>query len=302
VIPETAPAVVLEGFLEEFIAIWEDRDGLMIEVQGATVDGGTTDLALSWAAARNEDGSLDLARVVVAIQDVAIIKQAERELEKLVESKDDLIAAVSHELRTPITTILGMAFELRDHSSTFSGEEISDFSSMIADQSRELSNIVEDLLVAAHSEAGTLTIRPECVDIELEIAHILTADPQGPEVLIKGPIVAWADPLRLRQILRNLFSNAARYGGSTVTVDAESSGGVTFIRVRDSGVGIPRSQRESIFEPYVHAPGDAALPGSLGLGLPVSRTLSRLMGGDLVYRHDGTSVFELTLPAEPAGD
>jgi PAS domain S-box-containing protein len=297
VVPETAQAAFVEGFVAQLTAIWEDRDELTVEVVGTTADGGTTELALSWAAGRRQNGSLDLTRVVVAIQDIAVVKEAERNLGSLVEMKDELIATVSHELRTPITAILGISSELRDNHPSFSYDEIADFVSMIADQSRELSNIVEDLLVAARSDAGTLLVRPELVDIEAELGHILSIGPGAPEVVIAEPVTAWADPLRFRQILRNLFSNAERYGGNRVSVEAETVGDVTFVRVRDNGVGIPRRERESIFEPYQRSVGDGALPGSLGLGLPVSRSLARLMGGDLAYLHDGSSVFELALPA-----
>ena len=297
VVPETTQAAFSSGFVAQFVAIWEDRDEFTVEIVGATADGGTTDLALSWATGRRHDGSLDLSSVVVAIQDIAMVKEAEQKLGALVETKDELIAAVSHELRTPITVIVGMSSELRDNHASFSYEETADFVSMIADQSRELSNIVEDLLVAARSDAGTLLVRPESVDIEAEIGHILSIEPGAPEVVIAERVTAWADPLRVRQILRNLFSNAERYGGSRVSVEAETADDTTYIRVRDNGIGIPRSERESVFEPYQRSTLDAALPGSLGLGLPVSRSLARLMGGDLVYLHDGSSVFELTLPA-----
>ncbi len=298
VLSDTAPALVIEGFIEEFIAIWEDREETTLEITGSTMGGDATDLALSWATGRNPDGSLDLSRVVVAIQDIAVIRRAERELAALVESKDELIASVSHELRTPITTILGMAFELRDRGEDFSIAEARELVDLIADQSRELSNIVEDLLVAARAEAGTLSVRPEEIDIGAEIGRIVPFDDADPVIEIPDQVWAWADPLRFRQILRNLLTNAARYGGDRVTVEAETIDDVAVIRMRDNGVGIPRDEREAIFDPYVRSADDAALPGSMGLGLPLSRQLARLMGGDLEYRYDGSSVFELTLPVE----
>ncbi len=298
ILPETAPAAAVEGFVEEFVAIWEDRDEMTTDIIGSTMGGDTTDLALSWAAGRDPDGSLDLTRVVVAIQDIAVIRRAERELAALLESKDELIASVSHELRTPITTILGMAFELRDRGDDFTVAEARGLVELIADQSRELSNIVEDLLVAARADAGTLSVKPESIDIGIEIGTIVQSDEAEPVIEIWKPVHAWADPLRFRQIMRNLLTNAVRYGGDRVTVEAETVDGAAVVRVRDNGVGIPRSEREAIFEPYVRSTEDEALPGSIGLGLPVSRRLARLMGGDLAYRHDGSSVFELTLPTQ----
>lgn len=296
VLPDTAPAAVVEGFVAEFLAIWEDRDSIMLEITGTTADGESTDLALSWAAARRSDGTLDLSRVVVAIQDIAIIKDAERQLEALIQSKDELIATVSHELRTPLTSILGIALELRDNHSSLSRQEVAELVSLIADQSGELANIVEDLLVAAHTEAGTISIKPQRVDIANEIDKILPTDPSHAELTIDEDVFARADPLRVRQILRNLLTNAQRYGGETITVEAHAVADRAIVRVEDTGSGIPESEQESIFEPYVRSGGDGGLPGSLGLGLSVSRQLARLMGGDLTYEYDGGSVFELSLP------
>ena len=136
-------------------------------------------------------------------------------------------------------------------------------------------------------------------DITTEIGYITAIEPKAIEAKAAGPVVAWADPLRLRQILRNLLSNAERYGGTNVEIEVEHLNRFVVVRVRDDGTGVPPEHREAIFEPYVRGGGDSALPGSLGLGLAVSRRLARLMGGDLTYRWDGSSIFELTLPTEP---
>jgi PAS domain S-box-containing protein len=300
VVPESPSPDLLSSFVDQFMAIWDNQEHLTREVSGTTVDGRPLDLALSWAAGRGEDGSMDLSHVVVAIADVSAIRAAERELAALILSKDELVASVSHELRTPITTILGMAFELRDHADEFGLDETRQFISYIADQSRELSNIVDDLLVAARSD-DTLAVRPEVVDLQDEVVEMLASNPSGPkpEIVIGGPVLAWADPLRLRQIVRNLLTNARRYGGPKVTIEAGHESRGIFLRVRDDGAGVPTADREKVFEPYTRVGGDAGLPGSIGLGLPVSRRLARLMGGDLTYRYENGSVFELTLP-EPA--
>jgi signal transduction histidine kinase len=106
-----------------------------------------------------------------------------------------------------------------------------------------------------------------------------------------------ADPTRVRQIVRNLITNALRYGGSTITVTTGSRGETAYVQVRDDGPGIPEEKRDRIFEPYESAHEAVGMPGSVGLGLTISRKLARLLGGDLSYRSDGGSLFELTLPA-----
>jgi len=299
VVPVDPPPGLVASFIDQFVAVWEDRDHLALEIGGFTVDGNPLDLSLHWAATRNGDGHLDVTRVIVAITDIGVVRRAERELAALVASKDELVASVSHELRTPITTIYGMAFELRDNADQFSPDETRELIEIIADQSRELSNIVEDLLVAARADLDTLAVRPELIDVHSEIHQIVSSSASDlvSKVDVPDGIHAWADPLRFRQIVRNLLTNARRYGGETVTVRATMDSDVVLIQVVDSGPGIAEADREAIFQPYVRAGADRALPGSIGLGLPVSRRLARLMDGDLVYRYNGASVFEVTLPA-----
>ena len=233
---------------------------------------------------------------------------ARRRLEDLVRSKDKFIASVSHELRTPLAAVLGFAEELRDNVSGFQVREITEMLELIADQSQEMADMVEDLLVSARAEIGTITIRPQDVYLrsqaEAELAA-LGATTEHNVQIEGGRGKVWADPTRTRQILRNLITNAIRYGGPTVTIEAfegETIDGetVTRLAVRDDGEGLDESQWESIFEPYVRAHDTPTQPASIGLGLTVSRQLARLMGGDLVYRADPTgSVFELSLPTGP---
>jgi signal transduction histidine kinase len=102
---------------------------------------------------------------------------------------------------------------------------------------------------------------------------------------------AYADPARVRQIMRNLVTNAVRYGADPIVVTT-GQGQVT---VSDHGTGVPVEDRERIFESYGRS-GSHHHRDSIGLGLAISRTLATLMGGDLTYeRADGKSTFRLTL-------
>jgi signal transduction histidine kinase len=110
-------------------------------------------------------------------------------------------------------------------------------------------------------------------------------------------VIALADSGRVRQVLRNLLSNAARYGTEPVIVDVDSSESDAAIRIVDHGAPISREDQSLIFEPFHRLNPDRGLPGSVGLGLSVSRMLARLMGGDIVYTREGDqSVFTFTLP------
>jgi two-component system sensor histidine kinase MtrB len=246
-------------------------------------------------------GRPDYSRVVVAIADISERKRAELALVRLIESKDQFIATVSHELRTPLTTVVGLAEELREHRSRFSDHEIDEFISLIASESSELADIVEDLLVAARADIGTIALA--CRDIDVaDLTKQLVSDMrhQGHDAVAveaTGNPRAWADPIRVRQIVRNLLTNAFRYGGGDVRVTTSSNGRMLHVEVSDDGEGVPAESVERIFEPYIRLAKTDAPTGSVGIGLTVSRSLARLMNGDLRYsRIDGRTVFRLGLP------
>ena len=225
-----------------------------------------------------------------------------RRLEDLVRSKDRFVASVSHELRTPLAAVLGFAAELRDGAEGFQPEELTGMLQLIAEQSQEMANMVEDLLVSARADIGTISLIAQDVSLRSQAEATLaglSSTESTTITVVGGPGKVWADPSRTRQIIRNLLTNAVRYGGSQVIVEASEGADLTVLRVWDNGPGLPESQWERIFEPYERAHDTPTQPASIGLGLTVSRQLAHLMGGDLTYRSDeSSSVFELTLPAE----
>lgn len=225
---------------------------------------------------------------------------------ELVQSKDRFVASVSHELRTPLSAVLGFAEELKHRADKYQPAELTEMLELIADQSQDMADMVEDLLVAARADIGTINIRLQDVYLRSQAEAVLTGldtSHKDRVEVIGGPGKAWADPTRTRQIIRNLLSNAVRYGGSKVVAEAHSAGELTVLSVRDDGPGLPRSEWERIFEPYQRAHDRPTQPGSIGLGLTVSRQLARLMGGDVTYRsNESESIFELTLPAYQPAD
>lgn len=237
-----------------------------------------------------------VANVLAAAIDRAA---ANSKLEELLKSKDAFVASVSHELRTPLTVVTGMAYELRERWGDLSREELAEFTNLLVDQSRDMSDLIEDLLVAARANIGNVTVRKEPVDLHTQVSGVLTSFAGSARMPIKAKLedaVVDGDPIRVRQILRNLVTNAIRYGGDEIEVVMSSTAGTRVVEVIDNGPGIPAEDRERVFAAYERAHHAAGQPGSVGLGLTVSRTLAQLMGGSLTYRWDGRSTFRLELP------
>ena len=219
-------------------------------------------------------------------------------LEETVRSKDDFIASISHELRTPLTAVMGLAETISDEAQELSATESRELISIIAEQSAEMAAIVQDLLVVARSDNGTVTIRPEPLDLFDETLKAQRGVRlENKAVQLEGEAVGFADAVRVRQVLRNLLVNAGRYGGPNVRVALATEGDRALVRVADDGLGIPLEDRERVFQRYERAHHRDGQPASVGLGLTVSRQLAELMGGTLTYDFDrGWSTFTLSLP------
>ena len=236
-----------------------------------------------------------VANVLAAAADRA---SARSRLETLLQSKDAFVASVSHELRTPLTVVNGMALELAERWMELSEADMAEFTGMLVEQSQDMSDLIEDLLIAARANVGSVTVVNEPVELERHVHSVIAGFSSTPGKSVRAEVhtgIVDADPVRIRQILRNLVTNAVRYGGPNIDVVMSSSPGTHVLEVIDDGKGIPEADRERVFAPYERAHNAAGQPGSVGLGLTVSRTLADLMGGSLTYHFDGRSRFRLEL-------
>jgi signal transduction histidine kinase len=223
---------------------------------------------------------------------------ARRRLEELSSHKDRFVATVSHELRTPLTSVLGFVELLQEGG--FDEADRQDILDLVSDEATDLVNLVEDLLTMARAGQESFRVAEVPVDLRAQMRQVLEAleDFRSDEFEIEGVAGrAAGDPARIRQILRNLVTNAIRYGGpSVVIVLSQQDTRWVQIAVVDDGEGIADVDRERVFEPYERAHHDPGKTESVGLGLAVSRTLARRMGGDLTYEYkDGYSRFVLRL-------
>ncbi len=224
-----------------------------------------------------------------------------RLMHRTAREKDRFLATVSHELRTPLTAVLGFVDLLEEGGDTIAADEAGEMLHLAAREARDLAAIVEDLLVVARADGGEIVTARVPVNLNAQAAQVLEALELPEDVTItsryEDSVRAIGDPARVRQIIRNLLTNALRYGGSNLVVDIRSGSEQAHLLVIDDGAGIPAEEWESIFEPYHRLEPGTNTSRAVGLGLAVSRQLARAMGGDLSYRHDERgSVFDLRMP------
>jgi len=238
-----------------------------------------------------------LAVIARALERSASAKtRALHELEEAAKSKDQFLASISHEIRTPLTSVVGFSNLLTERR--LDGES-AEMAGIISREAHEVEYIVEDLLVAARADLGTIALQLAPTDVSVAVQASVAALIEGkPRVRTDGlDATAVADPARVRQILRVLLTNAVRYGGPDVEVMIASGPSTVSVAVSDDGLGIPRGDVDRIFAPYHRAHSASGQPQAIGLGLYIARYLARLMDGDLNHqRSAGRTAFVLTLP------
>jgi signal transduction histidine kinase len=221
--------------------------------------------------------------------------EKEREIGR---AKDDFIAGLSHELRTPLTSIYGFAEILTDGAG-FDRSTSVELAQIIANEAAEMTRMVDDLLAAA---------RLESTGVEVELSPTRVADVvesallpfQRAGLTVKsagGDALVATDAARLRHVLINLISNAARHGGPNIGVEVSSGDDVVDIEVWDDGAGVPDDRLERLFDTFIHNGAATLMTGTLGLGLGVASRLAALLGGKLLYqRFAQKSYFIVSLP------
>ena len=246
-----------------------------------------------WRIARRQ---LDNARVEMDSR-----LHAER---RVIQAKDEFISNISHELRTPLTSIYGFS-ELLIEQGLIDPEEAHTLISVINEESAELNRMVEDLLTIARDDAGEIAYNVVEFALSDEIDSVVRPlQRAGTSVELACPaLLVRADQLRVRQVLRNLVSNAQKWGGDDVYITCHRSANQAVITVADNGHGVPAETERRLFSRYMHQ-GDVALTtGTVGLGLAVVKILTTGMGGDIRYERDeGWTRFVVSLPLAGADD
>jgi signal transduction histidine kinase len=215
---------------------------------------------------------------------------------------DAALSTLIHELQTPVTIIKGFASALLTAADRMDRRAILTAAGAVGRGAETLQSLIHSLADARAIDAGTFHLDIENVDL-VELVHEVAGDlemitaPHPVEVTGTGPVRIDADAVRIRQVLTNLLSNAAKFSSSDrpIRMSIESDGDVAKVAVEDEGPGIPRDRIKLLFRKFsrlgTHVPGT-------GLGLYVSRGIAAAHGGDIrVTSIEGRgSRFVLELP------
>jgi two-component system NtrC family sensor kinase len=248
------------------------------------------------------------------------VEEKSRQLEAASQHKSQFLASMSHELRTPLNAIIGLTEMMVTNAARFGTEKAAEPLRRVHRAGSHLLGLINQVLDLSKIEAGKLELSPDWVNLTPLINEVVdTARPLAEQnnnrLVVKGQENLGSltvDPMRLRQILLNLLSNACKFTKQgEVTLLARklvNAGNWIEFAVSDTGIGMTPEQQAKLFEEFTQADSSTARQyGGTGLGLAITRKLARMMGGDVTLTSEAGrgSTFTVRLPAStdvPAED
>ena len=250
---------------------------------------------------------------VIAIQNVRLfdeIQDKNRQLAVASENKSQFVSSMSHELRTPLNAIIGLTEMMVTNAARFGTEKALEPLQRVNRAGTHLLGLINQVLDLSKIEAGKLELNPQTVQLVPLIDEVVgtarqLADQNKNRLTAEAPDDLGSlsvDPMRLRQILFNLLSNACKFTkDGEVKLRASRVNGRDWVElsVSDTGIGMTAEQQAKLFEEFAQADKTTAQRfGGTGLGLAITRKLARMMGGDVTVTSEPGkgSVFTVRLP------
>ena len=240
------------------------------------------------------------------------VEEKSRQLEMASQHKSQFLASMSHELRTPLNAIIGLTEMMVTNAARFGTEKAAEPLRRVHRAGSHLLGLINQVLDLSKIEAGKLELSPDWVNLAPLIDEVVDTARQLAEQNNNRLVVEsqenlgslTVDPMRLRQILLNLLSNACKFTkqGEVTLLARKVVDGRNWIEfaVSDTGIGMTPEQQAKLFEEFTQADSSTARQyGGTGLGLAITRKLARMMGGDVTVTSEAGkgSIFTVRLPA-----
>jgi signal transduction histidine kinase len=253
-------------------------------------------------------------QAVIAIENVRLFNEIEdknRQLQQASENKSQFVSSMSHELRTPLNAIIGLTEMMVANAARFGTEKALEPLQRVNRAGTHLLGLINQVLDLSKIEAGKLELNPQTVQLKPLIDEVIgiarqLAEQNNNRLAVDTPDdlgTLTVDPMRLRQILLNLLSNACKFTkqGEVKLAARRMIDTRDWIElaVADSGIGMTPEQQAKLFEEFSQADASTAQRfGGTGLGLAITRKLARMMGGDVTVESTPGqgSIFTVRLP------
>jgi PAS domain S-box-containing protein len=287
-------------------------DSYHLQCRLIRADGSLLDVDATVSAIRDDTGrpvrfvaffqDISARLAAEAARDAAIADLADRntQLEDANQLKKDLIGMLGHEIGNPLCSILGYTETITDEWDDLPADTQKSMLAAIDRNAHQLDDIVREVLTMVTLDAGRLAAKPEPVIVGDHLSTALdNTGATGTTIDCPPGLIACVQPGHLAQILTNLLSNAAKYGGGATTITARKTDTGVRIEVRDAGPGVPADLQAHLFDRFTRATATAATVKGTGLGLHIVRELARANHGDIHYEPapGHGSIFAVTLPA-----